>query len=61
MTHEYHRNVITKNLVTLYKWAKINLQLSKGEIHALLEKMVQAYPDEYVGWFVGTNVSETSW
>ena len=38
MTHEYviEMREITKNLVTLVANDKINLQLRKGEIHALL-------------------------
>ena len=59
MTHEYviEMREITKKFGDFVANDKINLQLRKGEIHALLGEngAGKIYPDEYVGWFVGTN------
>ena len=57
-----HENVIEMREITkifgeFVANDKINLELRKGEIHALLgEKWSwEINPDEYVGWSFGTN------
>lgn len=55
-----HENVIEMREITKIFGGvandKINLELRKGEIHALLsEKAGEISPDEYVGWSFGTN------